>query len=102
MRLAIFISISICLSGCVQTFVPADYLALGERYDVVIERDHMGVPHIIGERDVDAAFGFAFAQSEDNLAIIHETIAFHRGTNATINGRDAATVSYTHLRAHET
>ena len=48
MRLWIFVSISVCLSGCAQTFVPADYLALGERYDVVIERDHMGVPHIIG------------------------------------------------------
>ncbi|MFL3645418.1 MAG: acylase [Cellvibrionales bacterium] len=94
MRLWIFVSISVCLSGCAQTFVPADYLALGKRYDVVIERDHMGVPHIIGERDVDAAFGFAYAQSEDNWAIIHDTIAFHRGTNATINGRDAATVDF--------
>ena len=61
---------------------------------MVIERDHLGVPHVIGERDVDAAFGFAYAQAEDNWQIIHDTIPFYRGTNAAINGKDAATVDF--------
>ena len=88
------ISTLIALSGCANKFATDDYLALGDKYQVVIERDHLGVPHIIGERDVDAAFGFAYAQAEDNWQIIHDTIPFYRGTNAAINGQDAATVDF--------
>ena len=84
----------IALSGCANKFVVDDYLSLGDKYQVMIERDHLGVPHIIGERDVDAAFGFAYAQAEDNWQIIHDTIPFYRGTNAAINGKDAATVDF--------
>ena len=84
----------IALSGCANKFAIDDYLTLGDKYQVVIERDHLGVPHIIGERDVDAAFGFAYAQAEDNWQIIHDTIPFYRGTNAAINGKDAATVDF--------
>jgi penicillin amidase/acyl-homoserine-lactone acylase len=88
------ISTLIALSGCANKFATDDYLALGDKYQVVIERDHLGVPHVIGERDVDAAFGFAYAQAEDNWQIIHDTIPFYRGTNAAINGQDAATVDF--------
>ena len=84
----------IALSGCANKFATDDYLTLGDKYQVVIERDHLGVPHVIGERDVDAAFGFAYAQAEDNWQIIHDTIPFYRGTNAAINGKDAATVDF--------
>ena len=82
------------VSGCANKFAMDDYLTLGDKYQVVIERDHLGVPHVIGERDVDAAFGFAYAQAEDNWQIIHDTIPFYRGTNAAINGKDAATVDF--------
>ena len=88
------ISTLIALSGCANKFATDDYLALGDKYQVVIERDHLGVPHVIGERDVDAAFGFAYVQAEDNWQIIHDTIPFYRGTNAAINGQDAATVDF--------
>ena len=84
----------IALSGCANKFAMDDYLTLGDKYQVVIERDHLGVPHVIGERDIDAAFGFAYAQAEDNWQIIHDTIPFYRGTNAAINGKDAATVDF--------
>lgn len=82
------------LSGCVEKFSPSEYLALGNHYDVVIERDHLGVPHIMGERDIDAAFGFAYAQSEDNWQIIHDSVAFYRGTNAAGKGKDAAIMDF--------
>lgn len=82
------------LSSCAEEFNASDYLHLGASYDVEIERDHLGVPHIIGNRDVDAAFGFAYAQAEDNWQIIHDSIPLYRGINATINGRDAATVDF--------
>ena len=84
----------VALSGCANKFATDDYLTLGDKYQVVIERDHLGVPHVIGERDIDAAFGFAYAQAEDNWQIIHDTIPFYRGTNAAINGKDAATVDF--------
>ena len=89
-----FITMLIVLSGCAQKFVASDYLTLDDKYQVVIERDHLGVPHILGDRDVDAAFGFAYAQAEDNWQIIHDTIPFYRGTNASINGKDAATADF--------
>ena len=93
LRIVAIVSL-IALSGCANKFVVDDYLTLGDKYQVMIERDHLGVPHIIGERDVDAAFGFAYAQAEDNWQIIHDTIPFYRGTNAAINGKDAATVDF--------
>jgi penicillin amidase/acyl-homoserine-lactone acylase len=94
MRLLLMIPALLLLSGCAEKFNAKEYLQLDEKYDVVIQRDHLGVPHIIGERDVDAAFGFAYAQAEDNWQIIHDSIPFYRGTNAAINGKDAATIDF--------
>ena len=90
----VFVALLGALAGCVEKFSPSEYLALGNQYDVVIERDHLGVPHIMGERDVDAAFGFAYAQSEDNWQIIHDSVAFYRGTNAAEKGKDAAIIDF--------
>jgi penicillin amidase/acyl-homoserine-lactone acylase len=94
MRLTLIMPALLLLAGCAEKFNTADYLQLNKNYDVVIERDNLGVPHIIGQRDVDAAFGFAYAQAEDNWQIIHDSIPFYRGTNAAINGRDAATIDF--------
>ncbi|MDC3261885.1 penicillin acylase family protein, partial [bacterium] len=80
MRALLIIPALLLISGCTKTFNAAEYLQLNKKYDVVIERDHLGVPHVIGERDVDAAFGFAYAQAEDNWQIIHDSIPFYRGT----------------------
>ena len=94
MRLLIILPALLVLSSCAEKFNASDYLEVNKNYDVVIERDRLGVPHIIGERDVDAAFGFAYAQAEDNWQIIHDSIPFYRGTNAAINGKDAATIDF--------
>ena len=37
------------------------------KYDVQIERDRWGIPHIHGRTDADTAFGFAYAQAEDGF-----------------------------------
>ena len=64
MKLLVILSIfGLALAGCAEKFNPSETLSLADKYNVVIERDHLGVPHIIGERDVDAAFGFAYAQA---------------------------------------
>ena len=95
MKLLVILSMfGLALAGCAEKFSPSETLSLAVKYNVVIERDHLGVPHIIGERDVDAAFGFAYAQAEDNWKIIHDSVPFYRGTNAAINGKEAATVDF--------
>ena len=48
MRLLIILPALLVLSSCAEKFNASDYLELNKNYDVVIERDHLGVPHIIG------------------------------------------------------
>lgn len=83
------------LSGCQSTtFQAASYFELGEQYDVVIRRDVRGVPHVLGATDVDTAFGFAYAQAEDNWALIEEAMPFYRGNNGVFAGPDGAATDY--------
>ena len=43
------------------------FLEVEKNYSYQIKRDTYGVPHVHGMRDKDAAFGFAYAQAEDDL-----------------------------------
>ena len=63
-------------------------------YQVVIERDLRGVPHVIGVRDVDAAFGLAYAQAEDHWSLIESAIPFYRGNRASFVGKQAAPTDF--------
>jgi acyl-homoserine-lactone acylase len=65
----------------------AALIATGERYDVRIRRDEWGVPHILGKTDADAAFGLAYAQSEDDFATVQSVTLATRGTLARAKGR---------------
>ena len=67
---------------------------LSHPYQVVIERDLRGVPHVIGMRDVDAAFGLAYAQAEDHWALIESAIPFYRGNRASFVGKEAAPTDF--------
>src|ERR1017187_7870848 len=51
---------------------PASLIANARRYAVRIARDTFGVPHIIGPRDIDVAFGFGFAHAEDDFTTIQQ------------------------------
>jgi len=83
------------LSGCSQNdFDAADYLGLHDQYDVTIERDRWGVPHVHGVSDADMAFGFAYAQAEDGWELIEDTIPFYRGNSARFAGQDSAPADY--------
>jgi acyl-homoserine-lactone acylase len=64
------------------------------KYDVEIVRDEFGVPHINGETDADAAYGLAYAHSEDDFGTIEEVIAMTRGRYGAIAGADGAKVDY--------
>lgn len=87
-------SIALLLSACGNDFDAAAYTSLNENYTVSIERDQRGVPHIIGLKDVDAAFGFAYAQAEDNWPTMQETLAINRGVRARYAGPDAAITDF--------
>lgn len=56
--------------------------------DVTIIRDSLGVPHIHGKTDADAAYGLAYAHSEDNFAEIQEAIMAGKGLLGSYKGKD--------------
>ncbi|MEP1446188.1 MAG: penicillin acylase family protein [Paraglaciecola sp.] len=72
----------------------AQYHDLVDQYDVQIVRDKYGVPHIFGDRDVDAAFGLAFAHAEDDFETMQDILLVTRGKLATLHGVDAAKTDY--------
>lgn len=83
------------LAGCsASDFDERAALALRDKYSVTIHRDLLGVPHIYGKTDADAAFGLAYAQGEDHWQLIEDQMPFYRGTNARYNGPDAAVTDY--------
>jgi penicillin amidase/acyl-homoserine-lactone acylase len=76
---------------------PPDFAALiakAKQYDVHIKRDSFGVPHVIGPRDADVAFGLGFAQSEDDFATVQQVALASRGQLAASEGRQAAVADY--------
>jgi acyl-homoserine-lactone acylase len=55
---------------------------------VTIYRDTYWVPHIFGKTDEACAFGIGYAQAEDNLPQIIQSIRQATGTLAEVNGKD--------------
>lgn len=68
--------------------------ATAERYNAEIIRDEFGVPHIIGETDADAHFGFGYAHSEDDWETLQETLIASRGQSAQYYGKAQAPADY--------
>jgi acyl-homoserine-lactone acylase len=56
--------------------------------DVTIIRDSLGVPHIFGKTDADAAYGLAYAHSEDNFKDIQEAVMAGKGLMGSFKGKD--------------
>jgi len=67
---------------------------LAKNYNVKILRDTYGVPHIFGHTDADAAYGLAYAHSEDDFLTIQQVLLAARGDLATVYGPDAAPADY--------
>jgi penicillin amidase/acyl-homoserine-lactone acylase len=63
-------------------------------YNVKILRDTYGVPHIFGHTDADAAYGLAYAHSEDDFLTIQQVLMAARGKLATVYGADSAPADY--------
>jgi acyl-homoserine-lactone acylase len=90
--------ILVLLAGISLVWEPLSVTAssppLARTYDVEIVRDGFGVPHINGKTDADAAYGLAYAHSEDDFSTIQEVIAMTRGRTGAMIGSDGAKVDY--------
>lgn len=64
------------------------------KYDVRILRDEWGVPHIFGKRDVDVAYGLAYAHCEDDWVNTEEQLLLVRARLASVQGQEAAKFDY--------
>jgi len=53
---------------------------------VTIYRDTYGVPHVFGRTDASTAFGFAYAQAEDNFWRVEENFIFSLGRASELYG----------------
>lgn len=68
--------------------------AVNNNYDVVIRRDELGVPHIFGQTDADAAYGLGYAHAEDDFQTIQQAMVAARGKLGAAYGIDAAPNDY--------
>ena len=95
-RILIGFVILLALAG-VYIFYPVHediLLARTTMHDVKILRDTYGVPHIFGHTDADAAYGLAYAHSEDDFLTIQQVLMAARGKLATVYGADSAPADY--------
>lgn len=67
---------------------------VAKQYDVRIIRDDYGVPHVFGQTDADAHFGFAYAHAEDAWEVMEETLMAGRGMSAQYRGQADAPSDY--------
>ena len=87
--LALFIIFAIIFfyktSEANKNFDPESFIKASNDYSYEINRDIYGVPHITGIKDKDAAFGFGFAQTEDDYENIEFVIKMARGELSDFN-----------------
>ena len=88
-----------CWWGIDRALQPAEVdraplVAAASQFDVRIRRDEWGVPHILGRRNVDAAFGIAYAHAEDDYTTIQQVLLATRGKLAGEAGLEAAPTDY--------
>jgi acyl-homoserine-lactone acylase len=61
---------------------------------VTIVRDQWGVPHIYGEKDVDVAYGLAWANAEDDFLTMQENLLPSKGMLGRWKGKKGATMDF--------
>ncbi|MBL6848380.1 MAG: penicillin acylase family protein [Alphaproteobacteria bacterium] len=87
--LALFIIFAIIFfyktSEANKNFDPESFIKTSNDYSYQINRDIYGVPHIYGASDKDTAFGFGFAQTEDDYKNIELVIKMARGELSDLN-----------------
>lgn len=72
----------------VFVFLFADVFSQVNPQDVTIARDTFGVPHIFGKTDADAAYGLAWAHSEDDFENIQYNLLAGKNMLGSVLGKD--------------
>jgi acyl-homoserine-lactone acylase len=62
--------------------------------NIQIARDHFGIPHIFAPTDAEAAYGLAWAHSEDDFQHIQENLLAAQGHLAEVTGKEGALFDY--------
>jgi len=70
------------------TLIYASVTAQVNPKNITILRDSFGVPHIHGKTDADAAYGLAWAHSEDNFKDIQENLLVSKGMLGEVIGKE--------------
>ena len=92
-RIKMGVALAIATSSLSSSPLPAEP-SNGSPYDVEIVRDEYGVPHIHGKSDADAAYGLAYAASEDNFATLQYLVIAAKGRSGEFYGRQSAVQDY--------
>ncbi|MGB1204214.1 MAG: penicillin acylase family protein [Chitinophagales bacterium] len=62
--------------------------------NIEIVRDKYGVPHIFSNTDVEAVYGIAWAQCEDNFNVMQDNLAIAKGVFGKIEGKNGAILDF--------
>ncbi len=74
-------------------FIAQQYVNI-QPEDVTIKRDIWGIPHIYGNRDVEVAFGLAYANAEDAFVEMQEMFIIAKGLNGKYKGKEGLKTDY--------
>jgi penicillin amidase/acyl-homoserine-lactone acylase len=91
LRRAACTALVLVCTACAGAQPPPEAASPRAEYDVRILRDTWGVPHVFGRRDVDVAYGLAWAHAEDDFETTQLSLLAARGRLAALRGRGAAT-----------
>ena len=78
----------------VVTLISAGCFAQINPQNITIARDSFGVPHIFGKTDADAAYGLAWAHSEDDFKDIQENLLAAKGLLGSVLGKEGVLFDY--------
>jgi acyl-homoserine lactone acylase PvdQ len=85
--LSVLLAILLGAGGCDPSEDPPDAASSSSLAEAVtIHRDAHGVPHVVGETPAAAAFGFAYAQAEDDFRQVEENLLRGIGRTAEFHG----------------
>ncbi len=69
-------------------------ISRADAYEATITRDEWGIPRIIGPKDTDVAFGFAFAHAEDDFKTIQSALRNALGPDMLAKSESEARTAY--------
>src|SRR5580698_8954978 len=76
----------LALGTAAPSFAKPSKPQVGSHHAVQIRRDTWGVPHILADSDIDAAYGLGFAQAEDDMQTMQASVFTSRGKLAELIG----------------